>query len=227
MQPLEVPAFRFDSSARSGQQRAYSNAGLYKPFDDVTLASLKHSLLEHGIILREEELQRLMHAYNSLSTFRDVSCGLRLLKSTPSLKSVVFSNGTSTMISSSINNSPSLSPHASVFQDLISVDEIGCYKPSPRTYHHLITRLELGQTKTDIERTWLVSSNPFDVIGAANLGMKTVWVNRSGGKGWIDCLGDLASGGLKPTMIVKGVDEAVEKIIGWVPTKDANPTPRL
>ena len=193
----------------------------------MTLASLKHALAEYGINLQEKDVQKLMHAYDSLSTFQDVPGGLRLLASTPSLKPVVFSNGTLNMVSSSVNKSPSLSLYASVFQDLISVDEIGCYKPSPQAYRHLITRLNLEQTKTDIARTWLVSSNPFDVIGAANLSMKTVWVNRPGGKGWVDCLGDLEGGGLKPTIIAKGVDEAVEKIRGWAKTKDANGRPRL
>jgi len=42
------------------------------------------------------------------------------------------------------------------------------------------------------------------------------WVDRAG-SGWLDRLGDLADGG--PTIIVKGVDEAVEAIKKWAPPK--------
>ena len=61
---------------------------------------------------------------------------------------------------------------------------------------------------------WLVSSNPFDVVGAKNAGMKAAWVDRSG-KGWVDGLGGEEG---KPDLIVKGVDDAVRGIEGWART---------
>jgi 2-haloacid dehalogenase len=116
------------------------------PFYDVTLASLKHAVAEHSIVLTDSEIQRLMRGYNSLSTFPDVPPGLQSLALSSSITPVVFSNGTHSMISSSIKKSLSLSPHASVFQNLISVDNVGCYKPSPGAYRHLISSLELDQS---------------------------------------------------------------------------------
>jgi Ni,Fe-hydrogenase III small subunit len=44
------------------------------------------------------------------------------------------------------------------------------------------------------------------------MGMQTVWVNRGGSNGWVDCLGTLTGCDSSPTIIVKGVDEAVERI---------------
>jgi 2-haloacid dehalogenase len=50
------------------------------------------------------------------------------------------------------------------------------YKPSPKVYRHVAKRLE-----RPIEEVRLVSSNPFDDIGAEAAGMGAAWVDRSGG----------------------------------------------
>jgi 2-haloacid dehalogenase len=58
----------------------------------------------------------------------------------------------------------------------VSVDEVQVYKPSPKVYRHVTNRL--GRP---IESVRLISSNPFDVIGAEAAGMQASWVSRSGG----------------------------------------------
>ena len=40
---------------------------------------------------------------------------------------------------------------------------------------------------------------------------RTAWIDRKGG-GWVDRLGD-AIGGIRPTVVVSGVDKAVGEII--------------
>lgn len=57
---------------------------------------------------------------------------------------------------------------------------------------------------------WLVSGNPFDVVGAKNTGMKACWIDR-GGKGWVDCL----NGEEGPNLIANGVRAALDEIEGW------------
>jgi len=57
---------------------------------------------------------------------------------------------------------------------VVSVDEIKTYKPSAVVYRHLAER-----TGTALSETWLVSSNPFDVIGAKAAGLRTAWVRRN------------------------------------------------
>ncbi len=56
------------------------------------------------------------------------------------------------------------------------VDEVKVYKPSPKVYRHVAERL--GRATGDVR---LISSNPFDVIGARNAGMQATWIDRSGG----------------------------------------------
>ena len=159
-----------------------------------------------------------MKAYDSLGTFPDVPPALRSLASDPNIDAYVFSNGTDAMVSSSINHSPSLSSHASVFKGLITVQDIEVYKPHPKVYLHLAEKVGKTTSKEDMGTIWLVSGNAFDVVGSRAAGMQAAWVDRAGGHhgkgGWTDKLGELASGG--PTVVVKGVEEAVDTIRQWM-----------
>jgi 2-haloacid dehalogenase len=155
-----------------------------------------------------------MKAYDNLDTFPDVPPALEALATDSAISAYVFSNGTQSMVSSSVHSSESLRTYASVFADLVTIEGANAYKPSPKVYAHLASKV--GQK--DMSRIWLVSGNPFDVVGARNAGMQAAWVDRPGGHhgngGWSDRLGELACGG--PTLAVKGVDEAVEQIKEWV-----------
>jgi len=85
---------------------------------------------------------------------------------------VVFSNGSPAMLAA-IMQAAQLQEY---FQGFVSVDEVKVYKPSPKVYRHVAERL--GRA---IENVRLISSNPFDVIGARNAGMQAAWIDRSGG----------------------------------------------
>ncbi|KAH8590864.1 HAD-like domain-containing protein [Bisporella sp. PMI_857] len=191
-----------------------NSMSLYKPFSDVTKASLLHALAESSETLNEEEIGSLMKAYDSLEPFPEVGSALQALSSWSEADAYVFSNGTEKMVKSSVEESPSLSPFQEVFSKLITVEEVEAYKPDKRVYQHLAKKVGKAD---DLESIWLVSANPFDVVGARAAGFQAAWIDRAGGHsgagGWTDKLGDLASGG--PTIIAKGVDEAVNSIKEW------------
>lgn len=83
------------------------------------------------------------------------------------------------------------------FKGFVSVDEVKVYKPSPVVYRHVANRLgrPIGEVR-------LISSNPFDVIGAESAGMRAAWVNRSGG-----LFDTLAS---PPQMVVRSLIELAD-----------------
>ena len=118
------------------------------------------------------------------------------------------------MLKSSIHESDDLKPFASVFKDIISVESTQIFKPAPGVYHHLVKAVGKNwESKEEVGKVWLVSGNPFDVVGARNIGMKTCWVDRSG-NGWTDRLmGEDEE--FKPDLIVTGVKDAVEGVAGW------------
>lgn len=188
-----------------------SAPGLYKPFSEITRTSLQHALAEHSVTLSSTDIAGLMKAYDSLSTFPDVEPALKAISKDASINAYVFSNGTDAMVSSSVQQPPSLSPHASVFKSLITVQSVQLFKPHPEVYYYLAEKV--GKGKDDMGSIWLVSGNPFDVVGARAVGMQAAWVDRAG-NGWSDRLGELASGG--PTVVCGGVEDAVVKIKEWV-----------
>ena len=150
-----------------------------------------------------------MKAYDSLSTFPDVSPALKALAAESGLMAVVFSNGTDSMVTKSVRSSPDLRPHADVFREIVTVEEVKCFKPDPRVYFHLAERLGKGKSKQSMGEMWLVSGNPFDVVGARAVGMQAAWVDR-GGAGWTDGLVNGEVG--RPTAVVKGLGEVVEVV---------------
>ncbi|KAE9369532.1 haloacid dehalogenase [Stipitochalara longipes BDJ] len=189
---------------------------LYRPFSEITSAALKHALAESSVSLSEENISNLMKAYDNLGTFADVPPGLTAVASDPSIDAYVFSNGDDDMVSASVNKSPSLSAQSSVFKGLVTVEEIKVFKPDISTYHHLCKKVGKSFSNEDMASVWLVSGNPFDIVGARAAGIQAAWVDRghSGNGGWTDQLGTLASGG--PTITVGGVEEAVKEIKKWM-----------
>ncbi len=143
----------------------------YEDFEQVTRRALDYALEAAGRELDVGQKDALMAQYNDLERFDDVEEGLRRLKEAGH-EMVVFSNGTPRMLDALMDRE-GFRPY---FEGAVSVDEVGVYKPSPKVYRHVAERLGrfIGEVR-------LVSSNPFDDIGAEAAGMQAAWVDRSGG----------------------------------------------
>ncbi|CEJ54412.1 hypothetical protein PMG11_00726 [Penicillium brasilianum] len=179
----------------------------YEDFSNITRNALLHALAENGEQLGDSEIASLMEAYDDLSTFPDVSPALDRIAADPTFHAVVFSNGAKAMVSNSVMQSKDLAPHAGVFQDLITVDEVQHYKPSRASYRHLAEKV--GKKPSQMSELWLVSGNPFDVVGARSMGMNAIWVDRAG-RGWQDA----AVPDLRPSAIVRSLEHIVDKMKG-------------
>ncbi len=166
-----------------GQGSALSNAWRLKQLQYTWQRSLmKHyadfwKVTEDGLVFAANSLnlkldpakrKQLMDAYLSLATFPDVPPGLKEL-SAAGYRLAILSNGSPRMLQEAAKNSgiDRLLAH------IISVDEIKIYKPSPRVYQ--LAAKKLG---TAPEATGFVSSNSWDVAGAASFGLTTFWINR-------------------------------------------------
>jgi 2-haloacid dehalogenase len=164
----------------------------YEDFEQVTRKALDYALAWAGRDLDSDKRDALMARYNDLEKFPDVEPGLRRLKEAGH-EMVVFSNGTPSMLEALVDREG----FAPYFRGYVSVDEVGIYKPSPKVYRHVAERMgrPIGEVR-------LVSSNPFDDIGAEDAGMKAVWVDRSGGL--FDTLGP------PPGMVVGSLTELAD-----------------
>lgn len=143
----------------------------YEDFEQVTRKALDYALAAVGQELSSEQREDLIARYNDLERFPDVEPGLKHLKEAGHAM-IVFSNGAPHMLEA-LMDAAQLRPY---FQGFVSVDEVRTYKPSPKTYRHAARRL--GQPVGEVR---LVSSNPFDAVGAQAAGMRAAWVDRSGG----------------------------------------------
>jgi 2-haloacid dehalogenase len=161
----------------------------YEDFEQVTRKALDYALAAVGHTLSDERRNALVEAYDHLEPFPEVADALQELRAAGHTL-LVLSNGTPRMLHAVVRSARL----ESVFEMLISVDEVGTYKPSPRVYQHAAERL--GRPLPCVR---LVSSNPFDVIGAAATGMQAVWLDRSGGI--FDTLGP------KPAIVIASLTE--------------------
>ncbi len=151
--------------------------GRYEDFWKVTEDGLAFAAKSLKLDLDAGKRKQLMDAYLSLAAFPDVAQGLEQLKAA-GYKLAILSNGAPRMLQAAAKS-------AGIDQYLtriISVDEIKIYKPSPRVYELGPKRLE-----TPKQATGFVSSNSWDVAGAASFGLATFWINR--GKQPMDELG--------------------------------------
>lgn len=64
---------------------------------------------------------------------------------------------------------------AQYFDAIVSVDEIKQYKPATASYAYLLKQLDVKR-----EEILFLSSNSWDIAGAANFGFHTAWINRKG-----------------------------------------------
>ena len=80
-----------------------------------------------------------------------------------------FSNGEPETLTSLLDNAGI----GGLFRGIISVHETQSFKPDPSVYAFF-----LENTGALLGKTWLVSANPFDVIGAMEVGWKAAWLQR-------------------------------------------------
>lgn len=191
-----------------------NSMGQVQSFSDVTRSSLRHALEENSVSLDDSQIADLMKAYDSLSTFSDVQPALKEIQSRKdTIAPFVFSNGTQSMVTNCVKSSPDLGPYANTFDGIVTVETTSKFKPAPEVYYHLAKEAGKGTDPESMSEMWLVSGNPFDVVGARAVGMKAAWVDRKGhhsaGTGWTDRLVDRENG---PTVVIKGLDEVLKAI---------------
>ncbi|KAJ5534811.1 hypothetical protein N7527_001065 [Penicillium freii] len=123
----------------------------YEDFSVITRNSSLQALADNNEQLSNDNIEHLMQACDSFSTFADVNSALAHIAADPTIQAVIFSNRTTTMVSNSVLRFKDRSPHASVLHDIVTVDEVQQYKPSKASYEHLDNPrpIAYGQTLAD------------------------------------------------------------------------------
>jgi 2-haloacid dehalogenase len=140
----------------------------YADFDVCTAQALTYVGSQLGVDIDDAHRRALLAAYLRLPAFPDAEPGLKKLRGAGH-RIVALTNGTEKSVGALLRHA-GISEH---FEMILSADSIRTFKPDPAVYE-LVQRT--GVTPPD--RAWLVSGNPFDVIGAKAYGLKSAWVRR-------------------------------------------------
>jgi 2-haloacid dehalogenase len=141
----------------------------YEDFRHITEAALRSAARELSIEATDLQLEQLMQAYLYPGAFEDARSALEVLKGASPL--AILSNGSPAMLDSAVRHNG----FELYFTEVISVDRVKTYKPSPRVYAlgPEILRLPAAEIL-------FVSSNAWDAAGAKAFGYAVCWCNRSG-----------------------------------------------
>jgi 2-haloacid dehalogenase len=146
-----------------------SLASRYEPFWTLTEKALDYAFARFPQIDRSVR-QPLLEAYRTLDAYPDVRDTLRALRA-QGLRAGILSNGDPGMLNAAVASAGLTGE----FDAILSVDAAEVFKTSPRAYELVLQGLSIAATEVVF-----VSSNRWDIAGAATFGFTPVWVNRLG-----------------------------------------------
>jgi 2-haloacid dehalogenase len=144
--------------------------GVHADFWHVTGEALDYALEFHGVTepgLKDE----ILALYLKLEVYPEVKEALEAVKARSKI-TAILSNGSPSMLDTAIR-------HAGVdklFNFILSVEDVGIYKPSRRVYRHAMQKLSFHNAS----EICFVSANTWDAQAAAQFGFQAVRVDRFG-----------------------------------------------
>jgi 2-haloacid dehalogenase len=111
---------------------------------------------------------RLMNLYLTLDAFPEVPAMLQRLKAA-GLITAILSNGSPHMLQAAVDGAGI----GALLDAVLSVEEVGVYKPHPRVYALAAERLAVEPRAISFQ-----SANAWDAFAASAFGMQVIWCNR-------------------------------------------------
>ncbi|MHA6795077.1 haloacid dehalogenase type II [Pseudonocardia bannensis] len=115
-------------------------------------------------------VDHVMEGFLGLPVHPDVPGGVAALRAA-GLRLVTLSNGAAAVAERLLGDAGLRED----FEHVLSVEDVGVWKPSERVYGHAATTCG-----TDPADMVMVAVHPWDLNGAAHARMRTAWINRSG-----------------------------------------------
>jgi len=113
---------------------------------------------------------RLMTLYLTLDAFPEVPGVLKQLQAA-GMRTAILSNGSPRMLDAAVKGAKL----EGLLDAVLSVEEVGVYKPHPKVYQLAVDRLGVPAAAISFQ-----SSNAWDAYAASAFGMQVVWCNRYG-----------------------------------------------
>lgn len=113
---------------------------------------------------------RLLDLYMTLAAYPEVASVLQTLRR-GGIGTAILSNGSPRMLAAAVASAGL----DQAFDAVLSVEDVGIHKPAASAY-----RLAVDRLAVDPARVCFISSNGWDVAGAARFGFAACWCNRLG-----------------------------------------------
>lgn len=147
-------------------------ADRYRNFDEIGAACLRMIAEGQGIGLDRDTAARCLAPMRSLPPHPDVIPALDRLRD-DGFRLATLTNSSRAVLADQIGHGALVG----YFEALLSVEEVGFYKPHPHVYRWAARRLGV-----DVSDCLMVAAHGWDVAGAAWAGMRTAFVARPGRK---------------------------------------------
>lgn len=128
--------------------------------------ALIYCLRLHQVDFTYDEVTEFMQVYQNLQPYPDAVVGLKRLAQCFSL--VALSNGEQRFLEHLVADN--IRVH---FDEIISVEQVGVFKPHPAVYRRAARTLE-----KDPAEIMMVAAHSFDTLGARACGFRAAYVNR-------------------------------------------------
>jgi 2-haloacid dehalogenase len=143
--------------------------GRHADFRAITADALDYAL--EALAVDDPPLRdRLLALYERLGAYPDARATLEGLRAR-GLRLAILSNGEPRMLSTAA----STAGLADLLDAVLSVEDVGVFKPHPRVYTLAVDRLGVAA-----HEILFVSSNGWDAAGAKAFGFRVAWCNRAG-----------------------------------------------
>ena len=140
----------------------------YADFSICTSDALNFTCQCFKAAISSERRRELLRLYQHLPRFDDVTPALDSLHT--AFRLFAFSNGKRSEIDAVLSNATI----RDYFEGIVTADDVRSFKPNPAVYSYA-----RRVTRAWSSPFWLVSSNPWDIIGARSAGLSAAWVQRS------------------------------------------------
>ena len=133
---------------------------------DSSRRALIYTLRSCRLPFDDADVARIMEGWRELAPFPDALPGLQRLRGR--FRLVVLSNGENELLAHLVKNRVRHD-----FDRVISVEDVGVFKPSPQVYRYAARVL-----KAEPAELMMVSAHSFDAVGARTSGYRAAYVNR-------------------------------------------------
>lgn len=145
-----------------------SITGRHADFFEVTGDALAYTAAAMKLELTTETRERLLDAHLNLKPWPDTVAALRKLRAS-GVRIITISNFSPKMLKENADHAGI----ADLFDELLSSEANGTYKPDPRAY-----ALGIEHLKLEKEEILFAAFGGWDAFGAKSFGYTTYWVNR-------------------------------------------------